>query len=974
MISFLFRTRRALRLIHSSGLLLAGVAFAGTLPRLGAQTVAPGASPAPATLPLTAVKSPDVSKEAVAIDKLYTRIREEADGTGTRQTTARVRVLADAGVKQLAVLAFTYTASNQQVDIAYVRVIKPDGSIITTPDYNIQDMPADVSREAPMYSDIHQKHVAVRGLGVGDTLEYQITLRTLKADVPGQFWFDYNFEKNVILLDEQLDVDVPADKAVTVVSADVQPTMTTAAGRKLYHWASSNLARPDPDAPAKSTKNQRPSVQVTTFTSWEQVGAWYGSLQKDALTVTPAIQARVAQLTKGLTTDQDKVRAIFNDVALHIHYVALDFGIGRYQPHSADDVLANEYGDCKDKHTLLATMLKAAGIEAWPVLISSNSTLDPAVPSPGQFDHVITVVPEQGKLLWMDSTEEVAPVGVLIATLRDKQALAVPASKAAYLERTPSELPYVQSAGFKVDGKLNDQGTFTAHFIESYHGDAELIFRSLFRSVPQAQWKDFVQNMSNMLGFAGEVKNPVVSAVEQTSQPLQFSFDYTREKFGEWDDHRISPPLPPVGWELAPGVKQKKPGDDIDLGGPGEQVYAATVHMPSGWTLVPPSDTNLVEDWAEYHAKYSYGDGVFTAKRHLVVKKDKVPLADWDKYLAFRRAIYDDESRTEMLSHPGQSMADLRSAAIQYGLTGIREEVLENLMPLHDVVTVLMADPPAAGDGLAHTVTASSQAVNNIEARSTSLAATDPQSLYWATALDAGWCMRGWAALANGDDATAENYLRVAWNLSQDSVSGYLLGRVLEAKGEKLAAAHQYELAHIATGHSPFGGFSPEDEQIRQRISDAYRRVTGHALTASGLNHGMYTGSLQAELDKETEIHQIVHTTRLTGQALYAVAFAEGKPVKAAMLNGEKGFASLVPVLQAHAYRPELPSGSKAVMLREVRVICSPWAGCDAYLVAPGSVEMPSLPMHVVDVAPAPSAAKGTKAIRIEPAPAAARE
>ena len=130
--------------------------------------------------PTAAPKAPDVSKEALVFDQLQTRIRMEADGTGTRETIARIRILADAGVKAMAVLTFTYTAQNQQVDIGYVRVKKPDGSVVVTPDYNVQDMPADVTREAPMYSDIHQKHVAVKGLGVGDTLEYQMTLRTLK--------------------------------------------------------------------------------------------------------------------------------------------------------------------------------------------------------------------------------------------------------------------------------------------------------------------------------------------------------------------------------------------------------------------------------------------------------------------------------------------------------------------------------------------------------------------------------------------------------------------------------------------------------------------------------------------------------------------------------------------------------------------------------------------------------------------------
>jgi Domain of Unknown Function with PDB structure (DUF3857) len=108
-------------------------------------------------------KLPDVSKEALVFDQYHTRIHMDGDGTGTRETTARIRILADVGVKAMAVLPFTYSTSFQQVDIAYVRVRKPDGSVVETPDYNVQDMPADASREAPMYSDIHQKHVAVRG-------------------------------------------------------------------------------------------------------------------------------------------------------------------------------------------------------------------------------------------------------------------------------------------------------------------------------------------------------------------------------------------------------------------------------------------------------------------------------------------------------------------------------------------------------------------------------------------------------------------------------------------------------------------------------------------------------------------------------------------------------------------------------------------------------------------------------------------
>ena len=87
-------------------------------------------------------------------------------------------------------------------------------------------------------------------------------------------------------------------------------------------------------------------------------------------------------------------------------------GIGRYQPHSATDVLSNDFGDCKDKHTLFAALLAAENIKAMPVLINSSAKIDPDVPSPAQFDHVITALPQGNGYQFLDTTPEVAPYGL----------------------------------------------------------------------------------------------------------------------------------------------------------------------------------------------------------------------------------------------------------------------------------------------------------------------------------------------------------------------------------------------------------------------------------------------------------------------------------------------------------------------------------------------------------------------------------
>jgi tetratricopeptide (TPR) repeat protein/transglutaminase-like putative cysteine protease len=586
----------------------------------------------------------EYSKEAYVIERSSTRLSADADGTGTREQTAEVKMLADAGVKAFAVLTFIYTSANEVVDVDYVRVRKPDGTIVKTPDYNIQDMPGEVSRTAPLYSDVHEKHVAVKGLGVGDVLEYLVRFRVVKPEVPGHFWFEYSFGKNAIIQDEQLEISVPGDKYVKVVSPEFKPEMKEAGGRRIYRWTYSNLEvqEKDPNEPPKRIP-PNPSVQITTFANWEDVGRWYGGLQKGSLEVTPAIRAKADELTKGLKTDDDKIRAIYNFVSLQYHYIGLDFGIGRYQPHAADDVLGNGYGDCKDKHTLLASLLKAAGLEAWPALIHSQRKLDPDVPSPAQFNHVITVIPVSDKFIWLDTTPEVSPYGLLLVTLRDKQALAIPTSKAPLLMTTPQNPPFPQEQEFSMKGKLAADGTFTGHAEQSYRGDTEVLLRAAFRQIPQSRWKEAVQRFSYGLNFGGDVSNVIVSPPDELDKPFEISYDYARKNYADWENHQIVLPLPPMGVEVTKETKNKEPSEPVLLGALGELDYRARVELPPGYSVTAPKAVNLVEPYAEYHTTNVVEEGVLTTTRKFEIKKNEVALNEWEDFRKFGKAIGDDE-------------------------------------------------------------------------------------------------------------------------------------------------------------------------------------------------------------------------------------------------------------------------------------------------------------------------------------------
>ena len=181
-------------------------------------------------------KTPDYSKESAIITSTETHLRYAADGTSVRTQTTSIKVLSDAGARAWGVLAFGYASETEHVDVHYVRVHKVYGATVTTPAENILDLPSDVTRVAPMYSDLKQKQIPVKALGVGDTLEFEIAFIEDRPLVPGQFWYAYNFTRNLVVLKELLEVRVPRDRQPMIVNAGLKPAVSADGAETVYTW------------------------------------------------------------------------------------------------------------------------------------------------------------------------------------------------------------------------------------------------------------------------------------------------------------------------------------------------------------------------------------------------------------------------------------------------------------------------------------------------------------------------------------------------------------------------------------------------------------------------------------------------------------------------------------------------------------------------------------------------------------------
>ncbi len=601
-------------------------------------------------------KEPDYSREGVVIEKYKIAHRYEKDGTGSRELFVRAKIQSDAGVETFGQLIFPYTSANEKLNIDLVRVLKSDGSAVNASPTDVQDLTAPVAREAPIYTDSRQKHVTVPGLRPGDVLEYQVTWQVDTPVAPNHFWLDHNFVvRDLIVLDEQLEVNIPLESKVKLKKeAELEPVIKELDGRRIYTWKHSNLRRKTKQEEEEERKKNKefdepkpPQIQMTTFQSWDEVGRWYADLARDRVVPDERIRARAEALVQGLATDREKIEALYNFVAKNFRYVSLSLGQGRYQPHLAADVLANQYGDCKDKHTLLAAMLSATGLRAYPVLINSYRKIDPDMPSPSQFDHVISAIPVGSETLWADTTAEVAPFQLLIPPLRDKQALLIPASGPARLEKTPAEPPFLSTEDLEIEGQVNELGKLSGHSRLSVRGDGEMLFRTIFRRTPKSDWERLGFYFSRIGAVISEVKGIKASDPAATEKPFDIEYDFTDDDFLDWSSKkaRLSLPLPSLNL-TQPDDDREDATKPIELGPPIKMSYRLKLSLPGNYQTRAPLPLKVSRDYADYISTYKLEGNVLIAERSLHLRQRELPRARLQDFQAFVAAVRADEAQT----------------------------------------------------------------------------------------------------------------------------------------------------------------------------------------------------------------------------------------------------------------------------------------------------------------------------------------
>ena len=149
-----------------------------------------------------------------------------------------------------------------------------------------------------------------------------------------------------------------------------------------------------PKIPSNAPLRYRiPAVQLTTYASWSEVAAVMKPLFDQARkpSASSPVIALADDIAKANATPEARMMAALRLAQEKVRYVALTLGEGAYVPATADQTWARKFGDCKGKTALLLALLDRLGIQAEPMLTSSETSalLADRLPSLDVFDHVL---------------------------------------------------------------------------------------------------------------------------------------------------------------------------------------------------------------------------------------------------------------------------------------------------------------------------------------------------------------------------------------------------------------------------------------------------------------------------------------------------------------------------------------------------------------------------------------------------------
>jgi hypothetical protein len=287
-------------------------------------------------------------------------------------------------------------------------------------------------------------------------------------------------------------------------------------------------------------------VHASTFESWKDLGKAYWDLSHEQFDLDDETRKLARKIAQGKTTTLDKAKAVYDWVIENTRYVALEFGIYGYKPHRCVQTVTRGWGDCKDKATVIVTLLKELGIDSTIVIVRSGmrGDFEGKVASLAPFDHAIVYVPSLD--LYLDGTAEYTGAFELPALDANAFAMRVNGG-AAELVRLPIPDPEKNVRRREINAAVRKDGGAAVEVSYSIEGTAAASYRRRFHAESTRRDRITEDLGAEFQGFELPAVPAGVSAgnLDDPEQPVSMKVHGNALHFGRPEGESISVPATP---------------------------------------------------------------------------------------------------------------------------------------------------------------------------------------------------------------------------------------------------------------------------------------------------------------------------------------------------------------------------------------------------------------------------------------------
>ncbi len=454
----------------------------------------------------------------------------------------------------------------------------------------------------------------------------------------------------------RLDVFTQPGQPIKYKSLNIneKPEMGTENGMQRYRWEVEDLPAIESEVNGPPWREYTPVVYLAPLNfeidgykgsneSWKDFGVFFFTLNKGRQTLPKDLQQQVWAMTENLESTSAKIDTLYRYMQDNTRYVSIQLGIGGWQTFDPEYVYENGYGDCKALSNYVQSMLSAAGIPAYPVLIRAGDDARDIMPdfSANQFNHVILCVPTETDTTWLECTASHLPPGYLGRFTEDRYGL-MTLPEGGVLVRTPSSPPSA------------NQQIRRAEVVLDKKGNAEVQVEMVATGYQQDDLVEGIDQLSEP-----EKEKWLRSTIDAKSFELtNYSFDGTQA--ADVPTYQYSYALKATNWAsasgsrffLAPNQLQRYsnvPEKMEDRTQPVLTKYpyldtdTITYTLPEGFVIeaMPDMPLKIESEFGTYTADIDFRPetGTMTYIRSLRMRKTRQPASAYDNYRQFMRDI-----------------------------------------------------------------------------------------------------------------------------------------------------------------------------------------------------------------------------------------------------------------------------------------------------------------------------------------------